>query len=350
MGWKIEHTILLWAFTLLVVPAGIFLYSASRRRRALKRLGDAELVEKLMPSRSRIKPLIRFTLFLLAFTLLMAATVNPMIGTKQATAKSEGIDVVIALDISNSMRAEDLSPNRLDRAKAAIASLLNRMGDNRLGIVVFAGSAFTQLPLTSDYGAAEVFLTDINCGDIARQGTAIGTAIEEASKVFSKLEGRSKAIIVISDGENFEDDAEEAARKAAEAGIVINCIGLGSTSGAAIPEYDKGRAIGYKKDRSGNTVMTHLNEETLKKVAAAGKGVYVHGNNSDVGLDAVMNELGKMKKKELEEVQYTEYESLYPYLAFAALVLLLIESLIGDRKYAWLGRLNLFGDKQKETP
>jgi len=346
MGWKIENLVLLWLLAVVLVPAGLFLLYRYRRRRALQQLGDPELVEQLLPSRSRVKPVIRFVLYILAFTVLLFTMANPMIGTKQAVAKSQGIDVMIALDISNSMRAEDLQPNRLERAKTAISSLLNRMGDNRIGIVVFAGTAFTQLPLTSDYGAAEVFLSDINTGDISRQGTAIGAAIRQAGAAFAKLEGRGKAIIVISDGENHEGDAEAAALKAAENGIIVNTIGLGSPEGAPIPEYEDGAQVGLKKDRDGNTVMTKLNENMLQRIAAAGKGVYVRGNNNDVGLEAVMSELDKLQKAELNEVRYTEYESLYPLFALFALALLFIETLIGDRKYAWLGRMDMFGEKK----
>ncbi|TND08125.1 MAG: uncharacterized protein FD123_2519 [Bacteroidetes bacterium] len=346
MGLKIEHMILLWSLLLIPVLLVLFWIIQAGRRRKLGRLADPALVAQLMPNRSTVKPVIRFIFFLGGLLFLLLAVMNPMIGTKEKQMKTEGIDVIIALDISNSMRAEDLKPNRLESAKAAVDGLLNRMGDNRLGLVVFAGTAFTQMPLTSDYNAAQIFLDDISTGDIPAQGTAIGTAIELATRSFAETEGRGKAIIVISDGENHEDDAEAAARKAAEKGILVSTIGLGSTTGSPIPEYRNGTAIGYKKDRQGNTVMTKLNETMMKQIALAGKGIYVHGSGSDVGLDAVMSELGKLQKKEMDEVKYSEYDSLYPLFAFIALCFFVIESLVSNRSYQWTARMNLFNDKK----
>lgn len=336
--WELQYKIALWALLLGILPAGIYLLYWRRRNRQVKRIGDAALLDKLMPSRSQAKPMVRVVLFSIAFILLLIALINPMIGTKKGKVATTGIDVVIALDISNSMLAEDLKPSRLSAAKNALRALMNRMGENRIGIVVFAGTAFTQLPLTSDYSAAEVFIDDISTNDISRQGTAIGAAIERSCKVFSKLEGRGKAIIVISDGENHEDDAEAAARTAAEDGIIVNTIGLGSPKGAPIPIYKNGINVGFKTDRQGNTVMTYLNEQMLKQIAAAGNGIYVHGTDGDVGINTILSELGRLKKEELSEVQFTSFESLYPWFALAGLLLLFFESLIGDRKYGWIGR------------
>lgn len=336
--WDVEYKIALWALLLVILPAAVFLLAMRGRRKRMNRIGDAALIDKLMPSRSSAKPVVRIILFSLAFGLLLVALVNPMIGTKKGKIQTSGIDVVIALDISNSMLAEDLKPSRLSAAKNALRALLNRMGENRIGIVVFAGTAYTQLPLTSDYGAAEVFIDDISTNDIARQGTAIGTAIERASKVFSRLEGRGKAIIIISDGENHEDDAEAAARRAAEEGIIVNTIGLGSAKGSPIPIYKNGINVGFKTDRQGNTVMTELNETMLQQIAAAGNGIYVHGTEGDVGINTILSELGRLKKQELSEVQFTSFESLYPWFALAGLFFLFFESLIGDRKYSWIGR------------
>lgn len=336
--WELQYKIALWALVLGILPAGIFLLMWRSRNRQVKRIGDAALLDKLMPSRSSAKPVVRIVLFSIAFILLLVALINPMIGTKKGKVATTGIDVVIALDISNSMLAEDLKPSRLSAAKNALRALMNRMGENRIGIVVFAGTAYTQLPLTSDYNAAEVFIDDISTNDIARQGTAIGAAIERSSGVFSKLEGRGKAIIIISDGENHEDDAEASARKAAEDGIIVNTIGLGSPKGAPIPIYKNGINVGFKTDRQGNTVMTRLNEQMLQQIAAAGNGIYVHGTDGDVGINTILSELGRLKKQELSEVQFTSFESLYPWFALAALLFLFFESLIGDRKYGWIGR------------
>lgn len=348
MGWKIEHMILVWSLLAVPVIFVLFLFIQRSRRKKLQRLADKELVARLMPNRSVAKPVIRFVLFLTGLCFLLLAVMNPMIGTKEKIVKTQGIDVIIALDVSNSMRAEDLAPNRLESAKAAVQSLVRRMGDNRLGLVIFAGQAFVKMPLTSDYTAAEVFLSDVGTSDVRVQGTAIGSAITLAMNSFPETQDRGKAIIVISDGENHEDEAAQAAEKAAGKGIIVSTIGLGSTTGSAIPEYRNGTAIGYKKDRQGNTIMTRLNEDLMKQVAAAGKGVYVHGQNNNVGLDAVMNELDKLQKKEMNEVKYAEYDSLYPLFAFIALCLFVIESLISDRSFGWFRKLDLFNDKKTE--
>lgn len=340
---RFEHTVLLYG--LLLIPVFIILFWMMMRwkKKAIRRFGDSSLVSALMPSRSAGKTTWKFMILILAFGFLVVGAANPQIGSKLEEIKRKGIDMIIAVDVSNSMKAEDIAPSRLERSRQSISKLIDRLQGDRIGIIVFAGKAYMQLPITTDYAAAKMFVQSVNTETVPVQGTAIGEAIRVASKSFEEND-HSKAIIVITDGENHEGDAVEQAHLAAEKEINVYTIGMGSPEGGPIPVFNKyNNRIGFKKDRQGNTVITKLNEQMLQQIAAAGNGKFVRANNSKAGLDEIFDDINKLEETEIESKMYSEYEDRFQYFIGVALLLLIIEVLMVERKSKWSGKINLFG-------
>lgn len=343
---QLENKYFLYAFGLIPVFIVLYWLVNSWRKKALNTYGDIAIIQQLFPDVSKSKRFWKFVLFTIAFALLIMGIVNPQVGTKLEEVKRKGADLLICLDVSNSMKAEDLQPNRLEKAKQAISKLINKLEGDRIGIIVFGGEAYVQLPITTDYSAAKLFLESINTDMIPTQGTAIGNAIDLAIESFGKDEGKNKAIVIITDGENHEDDAVKAAEVAAEKGISIHTIGMGSAEGTPIPIYKNNVREGYKKDKDGNTVVTKLDEQILKEISSAGNGLYVHATNSDAGLNSVLNAIGKLEKKQFESKMYSDYEDRFQWFIAAALLFLIIELFISERKSKIYERLNLFNDKK----
>jgi len=256
--------------------------------------------------------------------------------------KRKGADIMIALDVSNSMKAQDIQPSRLERSKQAISRLIDRLEGDRIGIIVFAGEAYMQLPITTDYGAAKLFLNYIDTDIVPTQGTAIGAAIERATEAFPQDNKHNKAIIVITDGENHEDDAMVAARQANEKGIVVHTIGMGSVEGAPIPVFHNRVQVDFKKDKVGNTIISRLDPEALSAISLEGGGKFIRATNSDDGLSAVIKEISKMEKSEFGAKMITDYEDRFQYFLAAGLLLLIIEFLISERKSKWFSQFRLF--------
>ena len=278
------------------------------------------------------------------YAFLVIALANPQIGSKLIDGERKGIDLMIALDVSTSMLAKDIEPSRLERSKQSISRLIDQLGNDRIGIVVFAGQAYVQLPITTDYAAAKMFLSAINTNIVPVQGTAIGAAIQLSAKSFDN-ETHSRAIIIITDGENHEDDPVKEAKTAADQGINIFTVGMGLPEGAPIPDYDAyNRQTGFKKDRQGNTVVTRLNEGMLQQIAAAGNGIYVRANNTQVGLNKIFDEISKLEKTEFESKIFSDYESRFHYFIALSLLFLIMEILIFERKNKWLRKIKLFGN------
>ena len=314
---------------LLLIPfgfVGLALWMGARRRR-LRKLGDEALVNELMPSWSRSKRWVRAVVYSLAFFFFVIGLSRPQIGAKLKEFKVKGAEIMIALDVSNSMLAQDYSPNRLERAKLAISRITDRLQGDRVGLIIFAGSSFVQLPITTDYVSAKMFLGNISTESIPIQGTAIGDAINTAVKSFSAQSENSRAIIVITDGENHEDDAVAAAAQAAESGVKVYTIGVGSADGQPIPMDG-----GLLRDKDGNIVVTKLDEETLKEIAQAGGGAYVHAGNDEFGLGPIIGEIKKMQEEEYNSVVFEEYDEQFMYFLGIALALFTIEILIGERR------------------
>jgi len=338
-------------YWLIIIPVLIIIYVLVRVRkdRLFKRFANVKMRNYLVPQRSNRRSIFKFVLFLLMIACLILGLANLQSGSKMEEVKREGIDLYIAVDVSNSMNAQDIVPSRLDRSKQAINKLINDLQGDRLGVIVFADKAFVQLPITTDYGAAKMFLASVSTGSVASQGTAIGEAINLAMNSFADDE-RSKAIIIISDGEDHENDAAmKAAEDAARKGIRIYTIGMGLPDGAPIPEYNQnGRMIGYKKDKNGNTIVTRLDEDMLRRIANAGGGMYVRANNSNVGLEQIYDDISKMEKSEVETQVFTDYEDQFQWFVGAAIILLLLLVFVSSGKKAWERKFNIFERKGEE--
>jgi Ca-activated chloride channel family protein len=340
---RFEHTDFLWALLLIPVLIAFFIWMMIWKKRALQRFGDWTIIHRLLPGLSRGRVIAKFILLMIGYGFLIIGIANPQIGSKLVEGERKGIDIMIALDVSNSMLAEDIKPSRLEMSKQAISKLIDNLGNDRLGIVIFAGNAYMQLPITTDYSAAKMFLSNIDTKIVPTQGTAIGEAIEMSEGAFDN-ETHSRAIIIISDGENHEDDALDAAKKASEKGIIVYTVGMGLPEGAPIPEYNKyNQMVGYKKDRDGSTVVTKLDEAMLQQIASAGKGVYVRANNSQSGLKTILDEINKLEKTKFESRMFSDYEDRFQYFIALSLILLLIELFIFERKSKWLSKINFFG-------
>lgn len=317
----------LWLLLLVpIIPAGYAIAMAMRKRR-INRFGDPRMVAQLMPHYSRAKGWVRIILFTLAFFFFVIGLARPQIGAKLSERQTKGAEIMICLDVSNSMLAQDYTPCRLERAKLAISSLVDKLHEDRIGLIIFAGSSFVQLPVTTDYVSAKMFLSSIDAGSVPVQGTAIGDAIHTAMKSFSAQSEKSRVIILISDGENHEDDAVAAARDAAQAGIRIYTVGVGSAAGQPVPVDGE-----LLRDKDGNIVVSRLDEKTLRQVADAGGGAYIQAGNEEFGLNPIINDIRAMEGELFSSVVFEEYDEQYMYFFAIALILLVIEMLVGERR------------------
>ena len=341
-GLRWQHPVLIWLFLTGPLMFLIFAVSAVFKNRRLAVFSDRKLLFAHLPDISSVNTTLKYLLWRLAMACMIMAIVNPQLGSKMAEAKVKGIDIVIDMDVSNSMMAEDLKPNRLKSATRAIEKLLDNLHGDRVGIVVFAGQAYVQLPITNDYSAGKLFLSSIGTDIVPVQGTAIGSAIDLSMESFDFESAVQKAIIVISDGENHEDDAVASAKKAAEKGVKVFTIGMGSPEGTPIPDYKNGRKVGFKKDQDGKTVVSKLNESMLKEIADAGDGAYVRASNAEVGLRPLLEKLNKIQKTEMGSVTYSEYEDRFQVFLALALAFLFLEFFIRERKGKLAKRINLF--------
>ena len=334
-----------YLYWLLVIPVLIAIYIFIRiiNKRQYKKFADNKFLEFLIPLASRARSNTKFVLFTLVITLGIFAAANLQTGSKMEEVKREGIDMFFCIDISNSMNAEDIAPNRLERSKQAINNIISKLRGDRIGIIVFAGNAYVQLPITTDYAAAKLFLSTINTSLIPSQGTEIGSAINLAVKSFGNSEN-SKAIIVISDGEDHENgDAVKAVQEAAKSGIKIYAIGMGLEDGAPIPLYNQyGKRTGYKKDREGNIVITKLDDNMLRQIAEIGDGIYRRASNSNVGLDEIIDDINKADKSEIDSKVFTDYEDQFQWFLGAAILLLIMEILMSSGKKEWESKFNFF--------
>ena len=335
-----------YLYLLLVVPVliGVFIYTKIQRRRNINKFGNPELLAGLMPNVSFIRPQVKFYLQLTSVLLLIIVLAQPQFGTRQEKEKRKGIEVMIALDVSNSMMAQDVQPSRLEKAKQVLSKLVDGMTNDKIGLVVFAGDAYTQLPITVDYVSAKMFLSTISPQLVPRQGTAIGSAIDLAIKSFGTKSGAGRAIIVITDGENHEDDAVGAAKLAAENNIIVNVIGMGKAEGSPIPVPG---TMSFWKDKDGNVVVSKLNETMCKEIAVAGKGIYVHADNSNSAFRIITKELDTLGKSDIKTSVFSEYNEQFQSFALLALVILIIDFFIFDRKNKRLSKFKIFDLKEK---
>lgn len=339
-----------YLYWLLVLPVLIAIYVLIRvwNKKQFERFANIKLRGYLIPMFSSKRANTKFVIFLLIIALIIIGAANLQSGSKMEKVKREGIDIFLCVDISNSMHAEDIAPNRLERSKQAINKLISKLGGDRIGVIVFAGNAYVQLPITTDYSAAKMFLSTVETNLIPAQGTEIGRAIELAIKSFGENE-HNKAIVIISDGEDHENgDAVKAAQDAAKHGIKIYTIGMGLDEGAPIPLYNQyGKRTGYKKDKEGNVVITKLDDNILRQLAEIGDGIYVRASNSNVGLDKIYDDISKAKKSEIEAKVFTDYNDQFQWFIGAAIILLIIEILISSGKRNWESHFKFFEPKNE---
>ena len=342
---RFEDPIYLYLLVLIPLLALLRFFMVHQQKKRLRRFGDPELVRQLMPDVSRFRPLVKFYLLLAALALLIVMVARPQFGTKISHEKRTGIETIIAMDVSNSMLAEDVAPSRLDRSKMMVENLVDHFTNDKIGLIVFAGDAFIQLPITSDYVSAKMFLSNIDPSMISVQGTDIAKAIDMASHSFTQQEGIGKAIIVITDGEDHEGGALEAAKNAKEKGLRVYVLGVGSPQGAPIPTGDGN----YMKDQTGQTVMTGLNEEMCRQIAEAGGGAYIHVENNSSAQDQLDAELDKLAKKETESTIYSDYDEQFQAVAIIVLLLLILETCLLEAKNPVLKNISLFKRKKVAT-
>jgi Ca-activated chloride channel homolog len=328
-------------FFLILIPLFYLFFYINRanHKKRLREFASNVVLQQIMPDYSASKSVLKFNILMFVLVLLIFSLARPQFGSKLKEVKRKGIEVIIALDVSNSMMATDISPNRLKRAKQAISTLVGKMQDDLIGMIIFAGDAYTQLPITTDYASAKMFLSNISTDAVARQGTAIGKAIKLARNSFTQNEETTKVMVIISDGENHEGDAVEEAKLANEEGIQIYTIGMGSTKGSLIPLKNRS---GFVTDKRGNPVTTQMNAEMLNQIAMAGGGSFYQASTTNVGLQKLYNELKKLEKAEIETQVYSEYDDQYTYLVLLALILLIADIFILQRKNKWLSNIKLF--------
>lgn len=336
----------IWFWLLLIIPALLVMYGllVFWQKRAQKKFANPSLLKKLSPDTSIFKGILKVLVLCLAVFFLVIALVNPKMGTKLETVKREGVDLVFAIDVSKSMLAEDIAPNRIEKSKQLVTQIINNLGSDRIGIIAYAGSAYPQLPITTDYSSAKLFLSQMNTDMLSSQGTAIKEAIELAKTYYNDEEQTNRVLFIISDGEDHVGESASIAEQAKEEGIKIFTIGVGDTSGGPIPLKRNGIIQSYKKDQNGETVITKLDEETLKEIAAEANGEYIYGNNTAEVLDKVQDLLNKMDKKEFEAKQFADFKDQFQWFLAAGIFLLFLDIFLLDRKTGWLKKMNLFDE------
>jgi len=342
--YQLEEKIWFWFLLVIPVMALLFVILQIWKNRAQNKFADKKLLNKLSPDKSLFKSILKFFVWSLAIAFLIFGLVNPKIGTKLETVKRQGVDIVFAIDVSKSMLAEDIAPNRLEKSKQLVTQIINNLASDRIGIIAYAGKAFPQLPITTDYASAKMFLQSMNTDMLSSQGTAIDEAIQLARTYYDDEEQTNRVLIIISDGEDHNDIAVDVAEAAAEEGIKIFTIGVGELKGGPIPIKRNGIVLNYKKDNNGETVITKLNEETLIEIAEEGNGEYINGRNTNQVVETIGDILNKMDKKEFEAKEFAEYKDQFQWFLGFAILFLFIDIFLLERKTAWLKRLNLFNE------
>jgi Ca-activated chloride channel family protein len=342
--YQLEEKFWFWVFFIIPLMLALFLWTFFWKKRTQKSFGNTAVLKRLSPDGSFFKSSLKFGVVCFAVSGLIIALVNPKIGTKLETIKREGIDIVFAIDVSKSMLAEDVAPNRLEKSKQLVTQIINNLASDRIGIIAYAGKAFPQLPITTDYASAKMFLQSMNTDMLSSQGTAIDEAIQLSRNYFDDEEQTNRILIIISDGEDHNDMSVEVAETASEEGIKIYTIGVGNEKGGPIPLKKNGVVMSYKKDQNNETVITRLNEETLRLIAEEAKGAYINGNKTAAVVEKIRTVLNSMEKKEFEAKEFAEYKDQFQWFLGIGLFFLILDVLFLDRKTAWLKRLNLFNE------
>lgn len=334
-------------YLLIIIPVVVLVFVLLQlwKRSAQRKFANKQLLERLSPEKSTFKPILKLTIWCLAIGSLVVALVNPKIGTKLETVKREGVDIVFAVDVSKSMLAEDISPSRLDKAKRIVSEIINNLGSDRIGIIAYAGRAVPQLPITTDFSAAKMFLANLNTDMLSSQGTAIDDAIRLAKTYYDDVEQTNRVLVIISDGEDHTGGAGQLAEEATKEGIKTYTIGVGTAKGGRIPLKRRGIVESYKRDLQGEVVITRLNEKTLKEIASEGDGEYIDGTVTEDAVASVTNRLSTMNKTEFEAKKFSEFQDQFQWFLGLGIFLLLLDVFLLERKTAWLQKLNLFNEK-----
>jgi len=345
--YELEEKGYLYLLSIIPILAVLFLYVQFWKRKKQKEFGDLDLIQKLSPEKSTFKPILKMVLFLLGLTFIIIGLVNPKMGTKVEKVKRQGIDIVFAVDVSKSMLAEDVAPNRLEKSKQLVSQLINQLGSDRIGIIAYSGSAFPVLPMTSDYAVAKMFLQSMNPGMISSQGTSIDQAIDLAnSKFFDKKDKTNKLLILISDGEDHTDNAETAAEDAQKNGIKIITIGVGTEKGGPIPLKRNGVVESFQRDKDDQVVVTKRNAEILSKIAKSSKGGYIDGNLTKVVVDYVKKAIDNTEKTEFGATQMADLKSQFQWFLGFGFFLLLLDTFLLERRTKWVRKMNLFNEEK----
>ncbi|MFA5297994.1 MAG: VWA domain-containing protein [Lutibacter sp.] len=334
-------------YYLAIIPAifVLFLVVFWWKKRIQKQFADHDLIQKLSPEKSTFKSFLKITVFCLALAFLIVSLANPKMGTKLETVKRQGVDIVFALDVSKSMEAEDIAPNRLEKAKQIITKIIENLASDRIGIIVYAGNSYPLLPITTDYAAAKMFLQNASTDMVSNQGTAINEAIGRAITYYDNNEQTNRFLVIVSDGEDHEENTLEMAKEAVEKGIKIYTVGVGTAKGGPIPLRENGRVIGYKKDNKGMVVITQMDEQGLRNIANEGKGKYINGNNTQETVSSIQKVLEKAEKNEFETKQFSDYKDQFQWFVGICLLLLIVDATMLEKKTKWVQKLNLFNEK-----
>lgn len=335
-------------YLLIIIPVVVLVFMLLQlwKRSAQRKFADKQLLERLSPEKSIFKPILKLTIWCLAIASLTVALVNPKIGTKLETIKREGVDIVFAVDVSKSMLAEDISPSRLDKSKRIVSEIINKLGSDRIGIIAYAGRAVPQLPITTDFSAAKMFLSNLNTNMLSSQGTAIDDAIRLAKTYYDDVEQTNRVLVIISDGEDHTGGAGKIAEEATKEGIKTYTIGVGTQKGGPIPIKRRGITESFKRDLQGEVVITKLNEKTLQGIASEGNGEYIDGSNTEAAVEFITTRLNAMDKTEFEAKKFSEYKDQFQWFLGLGIFLLLLDIFLLERKTAWLQKLNLFNEKE----
>jgi Ca-activated chloride channel family protein len=344
----LEEKIYFWCLLAILLVLLVFFLQLFWKRKAQQKFATAEALGKLSPNKSRFKPILKVLFWGLAIAFLVLALVNPKIGSTTETVKREGVDIVFALDVSKSMLAEDIAPNRLEKSKQLVTQIINNLTSDRIGIVAYAGSAFPQLPITTDYGSAKLFLQAMNTDMVSSQGTAINEAIELAQTYYNDESETNRVLFLISDGEDHGGNVEDIAAQASEKGIRIFTIGVGTSKGGPIPIKRNNITQSYKKDRNGETVITRLDQSTMEQISNATNGKYIEGGNTQTVINQVNDILSNIEKSEFESKQYADYKDQFQWFLGFGILFIVLDVFVLERKTAWIRRLNLFNETKED--
>ena len=344
--YRLEEPTYFILFAIIPVMIVIFMLVLWWKKRTQKKFANPLMLEKLAPNSSTFKSVLKFIFLLMGISFLIISLVNPKMGTQLKTVKREGVDVVFALDVSKSMLAEDIAPNRLEKAKQIISKIIDKLGSDRVGIIIYAGNAYPLLPITTDHGAAKMFLQNANPDMVSSQGTAINEALNLAKTYYNNDEQTNRFLIIISDGEDHQEETKQVAQNIANEGVKVYTIGVGSEVGGPIPIKINGSLIGYKKDRKGETVITKRKPEILQGIADASDGNYIDGNKTDKPVKTIENIIANAQKSEFETKQFSDYKDQFQWFIGIGLLFLILDVFLFDKKTKWLRKVDLFNEEE----